>query len=83
MNNESKQDPNKQPEQPRFTVPHQTVTLTDALAQGPKTEEKTGTVRTFQSDIAGTVQTDNVSMIKMAMAEKARQEQILTGFSIR
>lgn len=56
-------------------VPHETVKLTDALAQNKDLNQKTNTVRTFQTDIAGTVKSDNVSMIKMALAEKSRQER--------
>jgi hypothetical protein len=36
---------------------------------------KNDAIRTFQSDIAGRVKNDNVSMIKMALAEKMRQER--------
>ncbi len=66
---------NEEEKKPGFNTPHETVKLTDALQQTAKSDGKTSTVRTFQSDIAGTVKTDNVSMIKMAMAEKTRQER--------
>jgi hypothetical protein len=58
-----------------FSVPHNTVNIQDALNQVQPVEQKTNTVRTFQSDVAGSVKSDNVSMIKIALAEKERREQ--------
>lgn len=54
----------------------QTVHLNDALKEG--TVEKPSDmqhIRTFQSDVANAVKTDNVSLIKIALAEKKRQER--------
>lgn len=54
-----------------------TVKITDALKESAplEAEEKLSTIRTFQSDIAGAVKNDNVSMIKIALAEKEKREQ--------
>lgn len=52
-----------------------TVKITDALDQVAKRESSTNTVKTFQSDISSTVKTDNVSMIKIALAENERREK--------
>ncbi len=54
-----------------------TVKITDALKESAPLEadEKLSTIRTFQSDIAGAVKNDNVSMIKIALAEKEKREQ--------
>lgn len=58
------------------TIPRATINIREALeaasADHPLTES---TVRTFQTDVAHSVKNDNVSMIKIALAEKARQEQ--------
>ncbi len=51
-----------------------TVGITEALSQGEVGEVKESTIRTFQSDVAGAVKSDNISMIKIALAEKERRE---------
>lgn len=58
------------------TIPRSTIKIGEALEadHGPSSAT-TGTVRTFQSDIAHAVKNDNVSAIKIAMAEKNRREQ--------
>lgn len=60
------------------TIPRATIKIGEALAANEAVEKessKNDTVRTFQSDVAGRVKNDNVSMIKIALAEKARQER--------
>jgi hypothetical protein len=52
-----------------------TVNIMDALADSKKDEGDAQTVRTYQSDIADTIKNDNVSMIKVALSEKKRQER--------
>ncbi|MEN9649178.1 MAG: hypothetical protein RL094_145 [Candidatus Parcubacteria bacterium] len=57
-------------------APKPIVHLQDALTQ--TSELNTGTTRnikTFQSDVANAVKQDNVSMIKIALAEKKRQDK--------
>lgn len=60
------------------TIPRSTIKIGEAL-EAVEAEEKASSrndaVRTFQSDVAGRVKNDNVSMIKIALAEKARQER--------
>lgn len=58
-----------------FSEPHETVKIQDALDNSATPEQKTDTVRTFQSDIASSIKSDNISMIKVALAEKERQEK--------
>lgn len=54
----------------------QTVHLTDALSNNaPEKTVDMQNIRTFQSDVANAVKTDNVSLIKIALAEKKRQER--------
>lgn len=65
-----------------FAVPRDTVNIQDALNQADQAVPKISTVRTFQSDVAGSVKTDNVSMIKIALAEKERREQEGAYFDI-
>lgn len=50
-----------------------TISILDAL-QEPKSSGDLKNIKTFQSDLANAVKTDNVSMIKVALAEKKRQE---------
>lgn len=52
-----------------------TVTIMDVLADSKKDNGDAQTVRTYQSDIANTIKNDNVSMIKVALSEKKRQER--------
>lgn len=52
-----------------------TVTIMDVLASSKKDDKDAQTVRTYQSDIASTIKNDNVSMIKVALSEKKRQER--------
>lgn len=52
-----------------------TVSIIDALANSKKDNGDAQTVRTYQSDIANTIKNDNVSMIKVALSEKKRQER--------
>ena len=51
-----------------------TISIYDAIQQSKNTGEAK-TIKTFQSDLADAVKNDNVSMIKVALAEKKRQEQ--------
>lgn len=62
------EEPNSYPTKP-------TVGIADAIQQTPQAEQKTENIRTFQSDISGAVKSDNISMIKIALAEKGRREQ--------
>lgn len=55
--------------------PKKTVSLMDALAMERKNEGEVHNIRTYQSDIADTIRNDNVSMIKVALSEKKRQER--------
>ncbi len=52
-----------------------TVNIMDALANAKSDTGDAQTVRTYQSDIANTIKNDNVSMIKVALSEKKRQER--------
>lgn len=52
-----------------------TVNIMDVLANSNKDNGDIQTVRTYQSDIANTIKNDNVSMIKVALSEKKRQER--------
>lgn len=52
-----------------------TVNIMDILADSKKDNGDVQTVRTYQSDIANTIKNDNVSMIKVALSEKKRQER--------
>jgi hypothetical protein len=56
-------------------APRRTVNIMDALANSKQDQGEAQTVRTYQSDIANTIKNDNVSMIKVVLAEKKRQEQ--------
>lgn len=57
-------------------TPRKTVNIMDALAGSKKDDrDDAQTVRTYQSDIANTIKNDNVSMIKVALSEKKRQER--------
>lgn len=56
-------------------APRRTVNIMDALANSKQDQGEAQTLRTYQSDIANTIKNDNVSMIKVALAEKKRQEQ--------
>lgn len=56
-------------------TPHRTINIMDALAGSKKDEGEAQSVRTYQSDIANTIKNDNVSMIKVALSEKKRQER--------
>lgn len=58
-----------------FPKPRRTVNIIDALADSKKDNGDAQTVRTYQSDIADTIKNDNVSMIKVALSEKKRQER--------
>lgn len=62
--------------QPENDVPvrRPTVNIIDALRNQKKNDESTENIRTFQEDIASAIKSDNVSMIKVALAEKKRQE---------
>lgn len=53
----------------------ETVNLMDALAKANVENGDVQNVRTYQSDIASTIKNDNVSMIKIALSEKKRQER--------
>ncbi len=58
------------------TIPRATINIREALeANNAEHPQTASTVRTFQTDVAHSVKNDNVSMIKIALAEKARQEQ--------
>ncbi|MES3005674.1 MAG: hypothetical protein V4664_01860 [Patescibacteria group bacterium] len=56
---------------------HPTIHLSDALQSQPgiKAPDDMQNIRTFQSDVANAVHSDNVSLIKIALAEKKRQER--------
>lgn len=51
------------------------VHILDALNQQPTNSDGEKTIRTYQADIADAIRNDNVSMIKVALAEKKRQEK--------
>jgi hypothetical protein len=65
-----------------FSVPHDTVNIQDVINQAGQSDQKISTVRTFQSDVAGSVKSDNVSMIKIALAEKERREREGSYFDV-
>ncbi|HEY1037071.1 MAG TPA: hypothetical protein VGE62_00650, partial [Candidatus Paceibacterota bacterium] len=52
-----------------------TVNILDAMAQEKPVETGERTIRTYQADIADAIKNDNVSMIKIAMSEKNRQDK--------
>lgn len=52
-----------------------TVNIMEVMANKDSTDGDAHTVRTYQSDIANTIKNDNVSMIKIALSEKKRQER--------
>ncbi len=54
--------------------PKPVVHITDALNLVKKDDGAEAPIRTFQADIADAIKNDNVSMIKVALAEKKRQE---------
>lgn len=57
-------------------VPHRpTVNILDAINSQKVEDPSTQRLHTFQEDLAKSIKDDNVSMIKMAMAEKKRQEE--------
>ncbi len=51
------------------------VHIFDALRQEKQEEGGERRIRTYQADIADSIKNDNVSMIKIAMSEKNRQDQ--------
>lgn len=55
--------------------PRKTVNIMEVMANKEETDSDARTVRTYQSDIANTIKNDNVSMIKIALSEKKRQEK--------
>lgn len=61
---------------PSQKIIKETIHITDALQnEALKKPADLQNIRTFQSDIANVVKTDNVSLIKIALAEKRRQER--------
>lgn len=61
------------------TIPRQTITIGEALQSARESDTgRNDTIRTYQSDVADSIKDDNVSMIKIALAEKARREQAPT-----
>jgi hypothetical protein len=52
------------------------------MNQVGQVDQKVNTIRTFQSDVAGSVKSDNVSMIKIALAEKERREKEGSYFDV-
>lgn len=66
---------NNREEQEESPGPKRTINIMDALANAKKDGDDVQTVRTYQSDIANTIKNDNVSMIKVALSEKKRQER--------
>ena len=57
-------------------APHPIVHIDEAMqAQKDAKKNTTPSIHTFQSDVANAIHTDNVSMIKVALAEKKRQER--------
>lgn len=55
--------------------PRPTVHLQDALSQKTEADPSIRPIKTFQSDVANAIKNDNVSMIKIALAEKKRQDK--------
>lgn len=60
--------------------PRKTVNIMDALSESHKRPDGTDgfdtpNIRTYQGDVAGAIKNDNVSMIKIALAEKKRQDE--------
>lgn len=52
-----------------------TVNIFDALRNEKREEAGSERIHTFQGDIASAIKNDNLSMIKVALAEKKRQEK--------
>lgn len=59
-----------------------TVNIFEALKSEKRGEENTENMRTYQEDIASAIRNDNVSMIKVALAEKKRQERQGTAIDL-
>jgi hypothetical protein len=59
------------------TIPRETIKINEALQQANQSidSDQNAPLRTFQSDVAHSITSDNVSMIKIALAEKTRREQ--------
>ncbi len=51
------------------------IHILDALNQNQIADRDSRTIRTFQADIADAIKNDNISMIRVALAEKKRQER--------
>lgn len=60
---------------PTLNTRKPTVGIRDALSSTDADTEPLSTIRTFQSDVSDRVKNDNVSMIKIAIAEKERRER--------
>lgn len=58
-----------------FPQARKTVNIMEVMANKDSGDGDAQTVRTYQSDIANTIKNDNVSMIKIALSEKKRQER--------
>lgn len=71
--NPTSEDKNRLIDDPNPFTNRPTVKISEAL-ELPAEDKKINTVRTFQSDVAGAIQTDSISMIKIALAEKERRE---------
>ncbi|MBU3668950.1 MAG: hypothetical protein FGM57_03205 [Candidatus Taylorbacteria bacterium] len=65
---------NQKEQESELQRPRPVVHITDALNIEKKDDGDARTIRTFQADIADAIKNDNVSMIKVALAEKKRQE---------
>lgn len=63
------------PEEKETQAPKPVVHIEEALNENPKKQDDIQTIRTYQADIASAIKNDNVSMIKVALAEKKRQER--------
>lgn len=63
------------PQEEAVPVRRPTVNIFDALKSQKTEDDSTQNIRTYQEDIASAIKSDNVSMIKVALAEKKRQER--------
>ncbi len=63
------------PEEPKPEQVKPIVHITDVLGKNNSQSGNSQNLRTFQSDVASTIKNDDVSVIKIALAEKRRQEK--------
>ena len=74
-NDQAAAESNAEKGESRLQQARKTVNIMEVMANKESSDGDAQTVRTYQSDIASTIKNDNVSMIKIALSEKKRQEK--------